>query len=304
MALLWVCLIVGAAVTATAELVLLHRQRRLWLSNHWPLAHLRHQPDGVANQPPPPIQQTFSRAPIIGTVEPALSAEGSMDGTNGDARRTDGAISEPGSVEAAVASDTPGPRKLKCHAARRVLRQVNDDSSASRAIRNHAARSVLYWMTFEEAPEADADAALPRSEPAPDTDLPAESDCVSAPIAPAEDLQAPAADEGVVYVDAGGRFTFANPAARALLHWRGGELALSDVLIGGSQESAAVLNAVARQELIGRPVTVITGPSSELLEMSGLPFRDRDGNLWGAALFIRRASASPLTDTPSAPSRH
>jgi PAS domain-containing protein len=159
----------------------------------------------------------------------------------------------------------------------------------------------LYWLSFEEPP--DATGAAPLAEAAPETGPPAAEGQVSELTAVAHRGEAttdaaisptPPAEEAVVYVDSVGRLTFANPAARALLHWSGGELALSDVLAGGSEDSAALLNAVARQELIGQAVTLVTGPSPERLEISGLPFRDRDGNIWGAALFFRRAAADSL----------
>lgn len=92
-----------------------------------------------------------------------------------------------------------------------------------------------------------------------------------------------------MYVDAAGRFTFANQTARELLQWTSGERALSDVLAGGSGEATTLLEAVARQELIQQRTIWRSGSASVPLDVSALALRDRDGNLWGAALFIRRA---------------
>ena len=63
---------------------------------------------------------------------------------------------------------------------------------------------------------------------------------------------------------------------------------LSDVLAGGSEESIALLEAGARQEVIEQPVTLLAGAARARMDVSALALRDRDGNLWGAALFIRR----------------
>jgi PAS domain-containing protein len=96
------------------------------------------------------------------------------------------------------------------------------------------------------------------------------------------------AEEGIVYVDAAGQLTFANDAARALLGWRTGSLALGDVLAGGSREATTLLQSVARHELIEQPLTLYAGAATQRLDASALALRDRDGNLWGAALFLRR----------------
>jgi len=98
-------------------------------------------------------------------------------------------------------------------------------------------------------------------------------------------------DEGIMYVDAEGRCTFANQPARDLLHWSSGDLTLGDVLAGGKLESAALLRSLARQGLVEQHLTALAGPLRAPLEISAVALRDRDDNLWGAALFIRRQAA-------------
>ena len=94
-------------------------------------------------------------------------------------------------------------------------------------------------------------------------------------------------EEAIVYVDAAGRLTFANRVARELLHWETGELALSDLLAGGGAESATLLASVAQQELVRLPTTLLAAGTLVDAEVSALALRDRNGALWGAALFIR-----------------
>jgi PAS fold len=105
----------------------------------------------------------------------------------------------------------------------------------------------------------------------------------------------PALDEAVVYVDATGECTFANQAARDLLHWNTGSLALRDVLAGGRGESDALMAALARCGLVEQHPSTLAGPTHAPLEINAVAVRDRDDNLWGAAVFIRRAAAAPVT---------
>ena len=97
-------------------------------------------------------------------------------------------------------------------------------------------------------------------------------------------------DEAVVYVDATGECTFANQAARELLHWTAGQLALRDVLAGGRGESEALMESLARRGLVEQHPSTLAGPTRAALEINAVAVRDRDDNLWGAALFIRRAA--------------
>jgi PAS domain-containing protein len=113
-------------------------------------------------------------------------------------------------------------------------------------------------------------------------------------------------DEGILYIDATGHCTFANRAARKLLRWRTGELVLRDVLAGGIRESAALLEELAQRGAVESHATALAGASPEPLELSGVALKDRDDNLWGAALSIHPpGAASPTADASrSAPSRH
>jgi len=108
-------------------------------------------------------------------------------------------------------------------------------------------------------------------------------------------------DEGVAYVDAEGRCAFANQTARDLLHWRKGELTLSEALTGGTEESAAVLAALAQHGTLPPRTTALAGSPPMPVEISAVALRDRDDNFWGAAIFIRRIAAT--TDFPATPSR-
>jgi PAS domain-containing protein len=114
------------------------------------------------------------------------------------------------------------------------------------------------------------------------------------PVAPAAaDTAAPAAtdsNEAVVYVDASGECTFANQAAHELLQWNVGQLALRQVLAGGRDESEALMDALARRGLVEQHPSTLAGPPYTPLEITAVAVRDRDDNLWGAALFIRRAA--------------
>jgi PAS domain-containing protein len=329
MTLLGTCLMVGAGLAAAAEVVLLNRQRRLFLSDQpqpcaedmdpqrpsarggrakrtallaataWSgVGHIT-QPLALAGRRlVDSLSNSAQRAVEWGGRAPLHSADASADTVAAaDARNGDGHTTQVEPAGSAVESEgaAAGPPKRNCHAARRVLNQLNAEPSKPSLRGRHAARSVLYWLSFEEPTQAAA--AGTRTEALPQAD-----DGVSGPPAVADDGEtrtgatnshAPPVEEAVVYVDAAGRVTFANPAARALLHWSGGALALSEVVAGGADESTALLSAVARQELVGQLVTLVTGPSPERLEISGLPFRDRDGNVWGAALFFRRAPGGP-----------
>jgi len=115
-----------------------------------------------------------------------------------------------------------------------------------------------------------------------------------------------AVDEAVVCVDASGECTFANRAARELLQWNAGNLALRDVLAGGRGESDALLESLARRGLVEQHPSTLAGPTPAALEISAVAVRDRDDKLWGAALFIRRAADVPAVVGPShrASSRH
>jgi len=107
-------------------------------------------------------------------------------------------------------------------------------------------------------------------------------------------------NEGVIYVDAAGRCTFANQAARKILHWSRDDVSLRDLLAGGDQESAELLASIEQQGLVEQHTTSLAGPSAQPLEINAVALRDRDDNHWGAALFIHPRRDHP----PTAPSPH
>ena len=147
--------------------------------------------------------------------------------------------------------------------------------------------------------------------PAPDESVPDDASALAAaPVTSAGELRArrvtePAgapsddANVGIVYVDLAGRFTFATQFARDLLAWQNGELTLGDVLEGGRAECTALLDLVARQEVTDQPLTLLAGGRRQQFEISALALRDRNGNMWGAALFLRHpgsgSSALPVS---------
>jgi hypothetical protein len=89
-----------------------------------------------------------------------------------------------------------------------------------------------------------------------------------------------------VRIDRGGLLKFADPIARDLLHWSSGDLTLSAIL--GERESAAMMAALTRQEVVEQILTVRTGASAERLHATALASRGSDGSLLGALLFLRR----------------
>jgi hypothetical protein len=95
------------------------------------------------------------------------------------------------------------------------------------------------------------------------------------------------AAEGIVRVDRRGQLKSADPIARDLLHWDRGELTLSAIL-GGEREAAAMLETLARQEVVEQTVTVRNGASAEQLHATALASRGSAGSLSGVLLFLRR----------------
>jgi len=110
-------------------------------------------------------------------------------------------------------------------------------------------------------------------------------------------------DKGILYVDAAGRCTLADDGAREILHWNDGERMLSDMLVGGTQESTALLSELARQGSVDAYPTALTGPAAAPVEVSAVALRDRDDGLWGAVIFIHRPAAA-MPAPQSAPSPH
>ena len=99
---------------------------------------------------------------------------------------------------------------------------------------------------------------------------------------------ASAAGEGIVRVEPDGQMKFPDPVAREILEWHAGDLGLGDILAGGHQDATALLEAVARQEVVEQQLTVRTGTVSQQLHVTALASRARDGNVWGALLILRR----------------
>ena len=106
----------------------------------------------------------------------------------------------------------------------------------------------------------------------------------------------PVPERAVLYVDAAGRCTLADDAARALLRWNGGELSLADVVGGGVPEAAELLATLARNGAIEARPTRLRIPPDLPVDLSAVAVRDRDDNLWGAAFFI----SGPRTPAPAA----
>lgn len=146
--------------------------------------------------------------------------------------------------------------------------------------REHAARLLLRAMSSAAARRPAAAAAKPV---APLTTVGVGFQAVNTVLTTA----APAG-EGMVRVDAGGQLQSADVIARRLLHWNGGTLGLSDVLAGGKREATALLESVARREVIEQTVIVLTGGSRQRVHITAFASRNRDGSLVGALLILHQ----------------
>lgn len=106
---------------------------------------------------------------------------------------------------------------------------------------------------------------------------------------------------GVLYIDPSGRCMSADLGAGRPLAWSASELRLDAVLAGGAREAAAVLQTLAQSGVLERYVTCVAGTIP--MALRGIALRDRDDNLWGAALFLEPLSASAATPPPAASSQ-
>jgi PAS domain-containing protein len=281
-------LAVVGAVVAAAELVLLHQQRRSFLGPDRPRRRFfKRRQFPAARQLYLRWRRNLSALWVTARTAPFPAEAVSGVGAGQVAGAPAGArAGQPAPVSTAANSPPPnGGRTLKRHAARNVLHWISIADDAE----------LQSYRSFVEAAEAVRAGALSPAQPLV---APARTDTAWGADAPSTATVPPTpAGEGIVYVDGSGHVTFANAAARNLLHWHSGDRALSDVLAGGTQESDALLEAVARHELIEREVTLLSGTSPTRLEISALALRDRDGSLWGAALFIRRSPAARQPST-------
>ncbi len=152
---------------------------------------------------------------------------------------------------------------------------------SARRRREHAARIILRTLSQTAAAPPNV---LP-TKPPETIDLSTDS---PTGLPPAGDPLASAASaaEGIVRVDRGGLLKFADPIARDLLHLSTGDLTLSAIV--GERETAAMMAALARQEVVEQTVTVRTGASAQQLHATALASRGSDGSLLGALLFLRR----------------
>jgi PAS domain-containing protein len=152
---------------------------------------------------------------------------------------------------------------------------------AARRRREHAARIILRTLSQTAAAPANVLPAKPPETTALSTDSPTGPQPAGDPLA-----SGASAAEGIVRIDRGGLLRFADPIARDLLHWSSGDLTLSAIL--GERETAAMMAALTRQEVVEQTVTVRTGASAERLHATALASRGSDGSLLGALLFLRR----------------
>ncbi len=192
--------------------------------------------------------------------------------------------------------DTPAPQRKRRshHAVHHILDTMTAPPAAEPASRAGGP---------EPAPAPVAVAQQPQPEPPLTSAAEADAPPTRAPLVPAvHELPAAGeiaathsadADVGIVYVDLAGRFTFATQVARDLLEWQSGELTLADILAqGGGAHSTALLKLVAQQEVLDQPVQILVNGHSQQFEISALALRDRDGKMWGAALFLRRSASA------------
>jgi hypothetical protein len=279
---LWTIVLLGAMGMAVTELLLLERRRRQFLSRP---------------RQPAAAQNSLAR-------EPGRRSEGDL------LRNARDAIARQAAALAAAARTTPGDTAngngdpFATHAVHYVLHAMRAKPppvQTARTIPSGAATPLHDAATPDPMDPTDSVAAdgVPQAilhGTAPNAEWDAGSALDGATHSePPEDTGGPAPSatmgEAIVYVDAAGRLTFANRVARELLHWETGGMALSDLLAGGFDESAALLESVARQELVRVPMTLLAGGAPVQAEINALALRDRNGSLWGAALFIRRTPA-------------
>ncbi len=267
---------VSAAVVAIAALVLLNRQRRVFVQQH----HAR--APRVERNWCTRVRQRYVRVRRVASEVWAAARTAPFEErpmTTGAGREVAGTTADPAAQPASGPENTPLP------------------ASGGRKLRRHAARNVLHWISAAEGAEfpsphsVSAAAALmdrvPLGPPNPVATAAVAGAATGPGQSPAPAVAPTPVGEGIVYVDAAGRVTFANAAACALFDWTGDGRALSDVLTGGAEESAALLQAVARHDLIQREITLRGGLQPRRLEISALALRDGDGNWRGAALFVR-----------------
>jgi hypothetical protein len=225
---LWTWLLIGSAVLAAAEIILLHRARRVFLC----AAGRRSR---VISWNPRSVSAAWRR---IARALPAASA----------------------------------PQRQRKHAVDHILEVMGAPATPVEPPQPTAAAGQESTLD-----DSDALVAAPMMSPG------------EAPGGAKEPAAASAADAnvGIVYVDLAGRFTFATQFARDLLAWQSGELTFSDVLEGGRAECTALLDLVARQEVTDQPLRLLAGGRWQEFEIRALALRDRNGNMWGAALFLR-----------------
>ncbi len=257
---LWTWLLISSAVLATAELIFLRRQRRGFFSAARPRSRVSWWSTRWASAARRKIAGALVAAPAP-RPEPKHAVHYILEAMSAPATPVPPLqiSAEPGGAPLASPEERP-PRPTV------------------------AATSASQESTPDDAGDLAAAAAMSAGEPRTRR----ATDPAGAPTADA--------NVGIVYVDLAGRFTFATQFARDLLAWQSGELALGDVLEGGSGECTALLNLVARQEVAEQPLTLLAGGRRQQFEISALALRDRNGNMWGAALFLRRpdGGSSPL----------
>jgi hypothetical protein len=297
---LWTIVLLGATALAVTELLLLEHRRRLFLSRPQRRAAnaalhrergRRPESDVLRN-----ARAVIARqAAALATRSAAGAAAGDVVDGNGDPFATHAVHYV---LQTMRAKSPPARTGFETPA----TGAVTESGAAAAALDVAAAHAGRLHAVPADVPDAPAvtEVAL---EPSPHGTPPATQWDAGGALegalhdAPPQDAGGPAPSattrEAIVYVDARGRLTFANRVARELLHWNTGGMALSDLLAGGLEESAALLESVARQELVRVPMTLLAGGAPLQAEINALALRDRNGSLWGAALFIRRAPGTP-----------
>lgn len=109
------------------------------------------------------------------------------------------------------------------------------------------------------------------------------------------------AGEVALYITADGTCALADPILRAWLPDTEVRCRLADVLSGGITEAAALLETLAREGLVDAYVTTIGTAPPVPVEIRAVAVRDRHGNPWGAAVFIRPTDGQ-VRDPAAAPS--
>jgi len=288
MTVVWSGLIIGIAALIAVALSVLDHQRRSFLAQR----SQRHSRGGHSR-----AGDRTHRVPSVSTVAPSSGIATLRFGVLRDrlsrsmARRGDPRPRKARRNTSRSSARRPTQRK---HAAHSILRamQANGRKAAPIELPSAEPTQTIARPAIQSEIVATTAAAALSSVPPPHAHLagrPSPSNGAAQEVVPEAAEWVPAtAGQGIVRVDADGSMRFPDPVAREILEWHAGDLSLSEILAGGHPVATALLDAVARQEVVEQQLTVRTGDISRQLHVTALASRARDGLLGGALLILRR----------------